>query len=336
MAESKSDVRRPSLVNRLLAGWQPARVLMAASHLDFFTSLSGETLTAEEIAARCGTHPRSTRLLLNACVAIGLLEKDGPLYRNSAEAGEFLVKGKPSYMGDAIAHTEDLWLAWYGLPESVRTNDRVSEPFRRSGLAPEGLSGKTHRNFIMAMHTRALQRAPGLVEELDLTGRRQLFDAGGGPGTYSIYLVKRYPGLMATVFDLPQTIGITKEIIAEFGVEDLVTTRPGNYHVDGFGQGNDVVLLSAILHSLGPERNRELLTKAFDSLIRGGLVVVQEGLIGDEGTGPLGAVLFSLNMLVNTGEGQSYSAAEIIGLLQSAGFVEARLLSPSLIVGVRP
>ena len=334
--ESRGENQRRNPINQAVAGWQAARVVMAANHLDFFTTLGDEALSAEEVASRCGTHPRSTRILLNACVALGILEKERDHYRNSAEARESLVRGKPTYMGDGIAHQEDLWQPWGRLHEAVRTNQRVSE---RSNLVAQT---EVHRNFILAMHNRAMRSASQLAETLDLSGRRQLFDAGGGPGTYSIFLVKRYPDLRAIVFDLPQTIDIAKEVITDFGATDLVTTRAGDYFKDDFGQGNDAVLLSAILHSMGPEQSQGLLLKAYNSLIPGGLVVVHEGLIDEEGTSPLSAVLFSLNMLVNTGEGQSYSGAEITSLMDAAGFVEPRViplpepLRTSLVISVKP
>jgi predicted O-methyltransferase YrrM len=319
-----------------MGGWQPARVLMAANHLDFFTAIGDDALSAEEVAARCYTHPRSTRMLLNACVAIDVLEKEGDLYRNSPEALEFLVRGKPTYQGDGIAHQEDLWHPWGMLHEAVRNN-------RPTLRRPGGERGaEVHRNFILAMHNRAMTSAQALAETLDLTGRRQLFDAGGGPGTYSIFLVKHYPGLKAIVFDLPPTIPIAREIIDQFGVADRITTRAGDYFEDDFGQGNDVVLLSAIFHSMSPEHSKGLLAKAYDSLVSGGLVVVHEALISDDGTSPMRAVLFSLNMLVNTDGGQSYSAAEIISLMQEVGFVEPRVVhlppyvGTSLVISAKP
>lgn len=334
--ESSREVPRPNPIDRAMGGWQPARVVMAANHLDFFTALGDEALSAEQVASRCSTHPRSTRMLLNACVALGVLEKEGDLYRNSAEARESLVRGKPTYIGDGIAHQDDLWQSWGKLDEAVRTNHRVGE---RYNLVEQP---QVHRNFILAMHNGAMRLAPLLAETLDLSGRHQLFDAGGGPGTYSIFLVKRYPGLKAIVFDLPQTIEIAKGVIADFGIADLVTTRAGNYFKDDFGQGNDVVLLSAILHSMAPERSQSLLLKACDSLIPGGLVVVREGLISDDGISPLRAALFSLNMLVNTGEGQSYSGREIMELMEAVGFIEPRVVNlpermgGSMVIATRP
>lgn len=328
--------QRRNPIERALSGWQPARVVMAANRLDFFTAIGDGAITAEEVAARCGCHPRSTRMLLNACVALGVLEKKGALYNNTAEGKILLVRSKPASIADGIAHQDDLWPAWGRLHEAVRTNRSVSE---RWALVEEP---QVHRNFILAMHDGAKVGAPLVAEALNLTGRRQLFDAGGGPGTYSIALVKRYSGLRAIVFDLPQTVEIAKEIIAASGVADRITTRAGDYFKDDFGQGNDVVLLSAILHSMGPERSKLLLKKSYDSLIPGGLVVVREGLLDDEGTSPVGSVLFSLNMLVNTGEGQSYSGKEIIDLMSSVGFTQTRVIPlppaarSSLVTGVKP
>jgi predicted O-methyltransferase YrrM len=328
-----AEAPRRNPIERALSGWQIARVVMSANRLDFFNAIGEGALTAEEIAARCSTHPRGTRTLLNACVSLSILIKEGDKYRNGPEALDMLLPGKPLYIGDGIKHQDDLWQAWGRLHEAVRTNKAVSQ---RYNLVEEPA---VHRNFILAMHDNARRVAPFLSRALDLTDRKQLFDAGGGPGTHSIALVKRYAGLRAIVFDLPQTIEIAREIIAGSGVADRISTRAGNYFQDDFGQGNDVVLLSAILHSMGPERSKGLLKKAFDSLVPGGIVVVHEGLISEDGTRPLSAVLFCLNMLVNTGEGQSYSGAEIMGLMGEVGFTDSKVLPlpepmrTSLVVG---
>ncbi len=321
---------------RALAGWQPARVLMTATRLEVFTALGDRALTAREVAQACGTHARSTALLLNACVALGFLTKRGTRYENSAEARELLVKGQPGYVGDGINHTDRLWASWGQLTEAVRTNRRASVPAGASDIP--GI----HRDFILAMHTRALRSGQALADSLDLKGRKQLFDAGGGAGTYSIFLVRKNPGLRAIVFDLPPTTEIAKEVIADSGVGDRMAVRAGDYFNDDFGRGNDVVLLSAVLHSMGPPRCRLLLRKSYDSLASGGLVVVQEGLVDPSGTSPVGAALFSLNMLVNTGEGRSYSGREISAWMRRAGFVKpvVKPLPPpataSLVIGTKP
>jgi predicted O-methyltransferase YrrM len=309
---------------------------MAANRLGVFAVLGEDALTAEEVAQSCQAHPRSTALLLNACVALGFLRKDGDRYANSPEALETLIPSKPTYIGDHIKHDEWQSAVWAHLERAVRTN----RPVRHLAQPPSG--AETWRDFSLAMHNLAMRTGPLLAATLDLSGRRQLLDCGGGVGTHARFLVQRYPGLRAIVFDLPETIELAKELIEQSGLADRITARGGNYFADDLGQGHDVVLLSSVLHSMPPEACRLLLEKCHRSLVSGGWVVVHEILIDPDGISPPRAALFSLNMLVNTGEGRSYSGEEIMRLMKEAGFapLEVRSLPPpaytSLVIGEKP
>ena len=183
---------------------------------------------------------------------------------------------------------------------------------------------------------KAGMKVTSLISEMQLYGyRHEVVAEGDESNKVKAFLDGQFGERIMSPED------IAKEIIVDFGVSGMVTTRAGNYLKDEFDQGNDVVLLSAILHSMSPERSRILFQKSFNSLVPGGLVVVHEALISDDGTSPLRAVLFSLNMLVNTGEGQSYSGAEVMGLMEAEGFVEPRVIplpetaGTSLVVSVK-
>lgn len=326
----------PGPVARALSGWQPARVLMTAHKLGIFDALGKRYLNARQVAEACGTHPRSTWLLLNACVALGFLDVVKGCYGNSPEGIELLVRGQPDYLGHALDHQDREWHSWGRLEEAVRSNQQVSDD------AASTSDGDAHQSFIRAVHTRGLHDAEALADNLDLTGRKRLFDAGGGAGTHSVFLVRRYPGLTAVVFDLPTTEEVAREVIAESGLQDRISFRAGDLFRDDFGRDNDVILLSAVLHLTGPERCGLLLRKAFASLTSGGLVVVHEGLMNPEAMSPPWAALFSLSMLVDTGEGRSYSATEISAWMRAAGFSEPsvttlpRPANTSLIVAAKP
>jgi len=308
---------------------------MTANRMGVFPALGEAALTAAEVAERCDARPRSMALLLNVCVALGFLRKEGDRYTNGPEAIETLIPGKTAYLGDAIKHQEWLWNVWTHLEEAVRTN----RPVRQRA---QPLAGADWREFSLAMHNRAMRSGPILAEALDLSDKRQLLDCGGGVGTYSLFLARRFPRLRAIVFDLPETTKLAEEVIAEFGLTDRVTTRAGDYLADDLGEAHDVVLLSAVLHSMGPDGCRALLAKCHRSLVSGGWLVVHEGLIDPEGISPLQAALFSLNMLVNTGEGRSYSETEITALMRETGFVprETKTLpqpfATSLVIGEKP
>jgi len=301
----KNDIE---YLNELAWGYRKARVLHAANSLGIFTTLSEGPLTAQQLAQTCRAKPQMLQKLLIACTAMGLLEKTGDSFANTPFADTYLVRGRPLYQGDIIAHSACVWNFWNRLEDEIRIEGPVPpDPARQ------------HRHFIMGMHNIAmLGRAKTMADALDLRGRRRLFDVGGGPGTYSIVLCRKFPQLTAVVFDLPETIAITRQIIAREGMQDRISVREGSWDTHDFGHDNDVVLLSNILH--GPESKAEMkLSKAHASMAPGGLLVIQDFVLNDEKSGPLVPALF--NIMVG-----AYSRGELFSLIRQAGFGRPQIL----------
>ncbi|HIE26130.1 TPA: hypothetical protein EYP66_02460 [Candidatus Poribacteria bacterium] len=292
-------------------GYRTGRVLQVANNLDIFTVLSEGEMSSEEISERCYTKRDMTEKLLIACTAMGLLEKEDEKYTNSEFADTYLVRGRKLYQGDVIAHSASVWNFWHRLENDLRLEDASKDS------KPNG-----HRNFIMAMHNIAISgRAKMLADNIDLSGRKKLFDVGGGPGTYSIVLCQRYPQLKAVVFDLPDTIAITREVIAREGMEGRVNVREGSWDTETFGEGNDVVLLSNVLH--GPDSKAEMkLKKAYDSMTDESLLIIQDFVLNDDKTGPLTPALF--NIMVG-----AYSRPELFAVIKNAGFVCPKVIVSS-------
>ena len=80
--------------------------------------------------------------------------------------------------------------------------------------------------------------------------------------------------------------------------------------------------------------------KVFRALDSGGTIAIAEYLVNPDRTGPVGGLLFAVNMLVSTEQGNTYSFEEISNWLSEAGFGQARLLEvpgPSpLILATKP
>jgi SAM-dependent methyltransferase len=256
-----------------------------------------------------------TEKLLIACTAMDLLEKRGPQYKNTELSKTYLVRGRELYQGDIIAHSGKVCNFWNSLEDEVRIT-----------ALPEKKPEDEHRDFIMGMHNITVAgRADAFINNIDLAERRKFFDVGGGPGTYSIAACRRYPELEAVVFDIPETISIAKEVIAREGMQDRVSTQEGDWETDTFGEGNDVVLLSNVLH--GPDSKAEMkLKKAYDSMVDGGLLLVQDFLLNDEKTGPLIPALF--NIMVG-----AYSNRELLSIIKETGFVHAEVVVSSQEIG---
>jgi len=305
--------------HHLIWGYTLTGVLMAAVKLDLFTALEPGPITSGEVADRCGTHLEWTEKLLIACTALGLVQSRGGRYRNTPFAARYLVRGRPAYQGDIIAH-QQLWERWQELDHCIRTGVRGPREVRARAEMTREETQEAHRTWIRAMHNIAMAgQADALVDALDLSGRHLLCDVGGGPGTYAVALCQRYPDLHAIVLDVPETEPIALEIIRSAGLEDRVHFQVGNYLHDDYGKEVDAILFSGVLHGEPPEACRRMLRTAYRSLVPGGLVAVQEILLNDEKTGPLLPALFSLHMT----DGATYSGSDIAKWVEEAGFARS-------------
>ena len=307
---------------RLMAvsnGYWEACVLHAGVELDLFTVLGGDTLKADEIADRLSADSRGTFMLLNALVAMGLLCKEGDRYANTTASRTLLDRESPQYFGYLIRHHHNLMEAWEQLSESVLKG----APFSKNVTRGEG----GREPFLMGMFNSAMGIAPQLATQIDLSGRRSLLDLGGGPGTYAIHFCLENPQLKGTVYDLPGTEPFAKKIIEQFELSDRIDFVPGDYLKKDLQGRYDVVWVSHILHAIGPAECRMIFEKIMSILEPKGMVLVHEFILDDSFDAPLFPALFSLNMLVNTKQGQTYSQGQIEEMLLSTGFKEVRRLS---------
>jgi len=323
---------------RVALAYRSSMALFAAAELDVFTPLANGTMSAEEVARVCGSQPEPTRLLLDACAAEGLLIRTGDRFENTPIADAYLVKGRPAYIAHGLKFAEDLYPAWGRLAETVRTG--------RPAMPQETVLGddkaKT-RAFVYAMHERARGISAVLPYNVDFSGRRRLLDVGGGPGTYSITLVRQTPGLTSTIVDLPGVLEVTREIITQNGAADRIELMSGDYRSVTFGSGYDAALLSGVMHRETPETCRLLLQKAFDAMVPGGLALVSDVFFdNDEKNTPPFAIYFALNMMLMAEHGSAHAKTEMSAWMEDAGFsrVEVRDLPPpnphSLVIGIKP
>ncbi|HKJ01861.1 MAG TPA: methyltransferase [Longimicrobiales bacterium] len=323
----------PDDVQGSVNGFRESRVLLTAVELDVFTAV-GAGADAAKVAAELGADPRATEALLNALVALDVLEKRAGTFRNGATAARYLAAGAEHDSRAALLHTVHLWPRWSTLTECVRAGTSVTR-----GSA-DGRPDDWTEAFIAAMHKNAAVRAPLVVRAVGVEGVRRVLDLGGGSGAYAIAFARAGEDVTAEILDLDTVVPIAQRHIDAAGLTGRVTTRVGDLHDDAYGTGYDLVFISAICHMLDPLENRAMLAKAFAALAPAGRVVIQDFILNADKTGPRTGALFALNMLVGTRAGSSYSQDEYATWLGQAGFVDERRLSlpgpTDLLVARRP
>ena len=328
MAAREESGMLPDRLNEMIRGFMPSRCILTALELDIFTAV-GDGANAEQIGTQIHANARAVGILLNALVAMGLLSKSGRDYRNTPESARFFVQGSRDNHRDGLLHTANIWHRWSTLTEVVRRGTPI--PIARAG---------THEwtvNFIAGMQRNAKDRAPLVVKALGTTGVRRILDLGGGSGAYSIAFAKASPDVQCEILDLPEVVPLTSEYVSKAGVSPQVSIRAGDMLHDKFGSGYDIIMLNAICHMFSEEQDLDIFRRARQALAPNGRLVVQDFILNLDKTGPQHAALFSVNMLVGTDAGATYSEAEYAGWMKAAGFSEVhriKLSGPSdLIVG---
>ena len=301
-------------------GYWKSCILFTAVEFDIFTLIGKGKVTARGISKSIHANERATEMLLNALVSLKLLTRQKNHYKNSPVSNLHLIKGKPLYLGDAVHHAHNIMDNWTMLRETIETGNAVSLKD-----LPEEVDPHDARDFITAMHNIASVKADELCSIIDLKGARSFLDLAGGPGTYAIAFAKANPQLHAVVFDLEHVTRLTQEFIKASGMEERVSVQAGNCLEDSFGMNEyDAILVSNILHIYNPANNVKILRKCRDALREGGRVIIHEFVLDETKTRPQFAALFSLNMLIGTQEGASYSESEYRKWLRDAGFKQIR------------
>jgi len=323
----------PEDLQQSLNGFRESRVLLTAIELDAFSAV-GTGADAQAVANKLGTDPRATESLLNALVALAVMQKKDGVFTNTPVAARYLVAGAEHDSRAAIMHTAHLWTRWSTLTDCVMEGTSVTagRGARRDDEWTEA--------FIAAMHKNARFRAPVVIRAVGLDGVRRVLDLGGGSGAYSIAFAQAKQDLAADILDLADVVPIAQRHIDDTGVAERVTVRVGDLHDDGYGSGYDLVFVSAICHMNSPDENRAMFAKAFAALAPSGRLVIQDFVLNADKTSPRTGALFALNMLVGTRAGSSYSEEEYVGWLRDVGFAAPERVSlhgpTDLVVARRP
>lgn len=326
------EIKSADHIRAIANSFQESRILLTAFELKISTLLNNHMMTSAEISAKLNTDERATDRLMNALCGMGILHKTKGRFYNTELSSRYLVEGKPDFMG-GLYHTIHLWNTWSSLTESVIR-----------GSSFKGDQNKEEKNewvksFIAAMHYRGVKQAGIIAMMINLKGVNTILDVGGGSAAFSMELVRKNPSIHAVVLDLPHVIPITKNYVTKEGLNDKFDFIEGNYLTAEFKGTYDLILLSAIVHINSYDQNKMLIRKCADSLNPNGMIIINDFIMNEDRTRPSYGAVFSLNMLVGTASGDTYTEAEMREWLTTAGIsrIERRNTSfgSDLLIGIK-
>ena len=300
-------------------GYIASRAIGVAVELGLFTHIARGADTVERLAQACGASPRGIRILADAMVVQNLLKRDQGRLELTAEARHFLVSDGPAYIGGMILHADAHWNRWAQLGDAVRLGGSPQQ-----AVESDADGGRYFAPFVASLHRLNLAAAQTMARELHGKVRR-ILDLGAGSGVWSLPLAAADREVRVDAVDRQTVLEtVTMEYAREAGCADQYRCLAGNLRDLAWeAEGNyDLVILGHVLHSEGWERSQLLLQRTWSALRPGGLLLIAEMIPDENRSSDLYGVLFGLQMLMFTEEGDVFTAAELETMTREAGFAD--------------
>jgi hypothetical protein len=312
-------------IQRLQRAVAPALAMLAGMKLELFTALATGPATAAEIAGRFGVDAERLSRLLYALVVAGLLNEEDGRFANTEEAREFLVAGKPGYVGSAHALLSTLWHADLTTAESIRSGEPASLHDYSTA------SDEETRRFLAGLQASAVAAGRDLAKRFDFSRFRSVIDIGGGSGGLLGGLREQNPKLLGTLFELPRVAAIAASMLRDSGLSDHITIESGDILTGPPSGQYDVAVLRAFLQVLSREDAARAVRHAAAALHPGGsLFIIGAGILDNDRRGPSSAVFMSVTFMNLYRAGTSYTEAEHFAWLADAGCKDPeRILLPT-------
>jgi ubiquinone/menaquinone biosynthesis C-methylase UbiE len=308
----------PALIMEDLAGAWRSRALVAAVELDVFTHIAEGKRTVKEVAEAAGASPHGMTRLLDALASIHYLRKSGSRYVLQPVSAAFLVRGRKTYLGAFAQALSLTWNLWEHMAEAVkngRPHEAVNIAEKGRQFFPKLVAGLFPGNFAASV---------AAVSHFSKKERRtihKILDVAAGSGAWSLAFAQAIPQARVTSMDLPEMTQTTRGFVEKLGVAARYEYLEGDLRQTDFGRDTyDLVILGHIVHSEGETHGKELLRKSYAALRPGGKLLIAEFIPNDSRTGPAMPLLFGLNMLLQTEEGNVFTLREYHTWLKAAGF----------------
>ncbi len=289
----------------------------AGMQLDIFTMLDAKPMNPEEAAAVIGTKPEFAKRLLFALAACDLLEIEEGVFSNTDEAGTYLVKGKPDYLGNHVLVNP--YLQQY----MISGGSQIPESIRK-GQASQFIdySEVSYENWLEIFRGTmpvAVKAGEALAAKYDFSRFSTIADIGGASGGLIAALIKAYPHLDATVTDLASITPVSRTLLQEQGVSQIGVE---NWDVlEGPSEvPYDAVVLRALIQVLTPDQAYQAMINIGKSVNPGGAIYILGHIMDDTRISPPEEVVWYLLNLNWEDRAGFYAEEDFRFMLEEAGF----------------
>lgn len=313
----------------LCAGFVYSQTLLACVQLDLFTRLAATPLDLATLARQLELPRDRLARLLDAAVALELLEKRGEQRYGLGPLGAVLAGNEGI---QAMVRHHAMLYADLNEPLALISGQGEQPRLARYWAYADAdqQASELHGDQVSA-YSELMAASQSLIAEQVLGSyamrrHRRILDVGGGQGAFLDAVARRWSHLDLMLFDLPA--------VAERGRERLLAGHPGrsvqtfggDFLVDSLPAGADLITLVRVIHDHNDPEVLRLLCAVHQQLPADGVLLLAEPMAGEKSTDRVADAYFGLYLLA-MGKGRARTPDELTGLLRAAGFTRSRLLT---------
>jgi hypothetical protein len=332
----------PVLLYQLASAHYLSQVLYVAAELGIADLLADGPQTHDALAARTHTHAPSLRRVLRLLASAEVFAENADGRFELTPVGSFLRSGPGSFRATARLFGGPLvWQSWGDLLTTVRTGQAaLHRVFKTDSFAYFADHPEEAAVFDEAMGSFTAMISGAVAAAYDFSPMRSIVDVGGGEGALLTGILRAYPDLRGTVFDLPRLADGAKRQIAAASLAARYQFVPGDFF-EAVPGGHDAYLLKHVIHDWDDQRAVAILRTCRRAMGHEAKLLIVEGVYPariDGSPESRGAAANDVNMMVCTG-GRQRSEAEFRDLYTAAGFQLTRIVPTmamsSVIEGVK-
>lgn len=332
-AATQTALEPVQALNRLteiITAYVQTQALVAGCKLGLFDAMADVPGSAEDLADRVKIHPVACRRLLVALAHMGLVDRDGSMFSNSA-IGKYCSSQASVNLSSLIGFADPFYRMFEYLPDAVR---EYSPRYHQAlGAAKEDVFGALYedparlRVFAHFMNALSVPQGQLIAERFDFSPYRCIMDVAGGPGGQSIPIGLRHTHLRGNITDLAPVCEVAREYIAAAALSDRFTAVPADLFQGPYPQGADVIILGHILHDWNDDSCLKILRNCHDALPQGGALLISESVLAPDYSASTFALMKDLTMIVACEpDARERTEAEYRALLAQCGFEVAEVM----------
>ena len=325
---------RASNLFDVMSGFVYSQILLACVRLNVFNLLKNGPLSLEELSRLTHFPMKGLQTLVDAAVAIQLLER-----RSKGRYGLGTL-GSPLVGNDAIAAMVEHHTAFYAdmrdplaLLSGSMSERNLGKYWPYVSDKDEDQDSLKHKESVAEYSALMSASLPLVADEIvdayNFSKHQCMLDVGGGQGTFLKRVHEGSPQLRKMLFDLPGVAQLAAQQLASNPATQGIHTHGGNFFTDALPRGADLITLVRVIFDHDDERVLTLLTSIYAALPSGGTLLIAEPMADAPDAQAMGHAYFGFYLLA-MGRGRPRTINEISNLLKKVGFKSVQTVATKM------